>query len=82
MADFTIRVPADASGPVFLFHVTADEPKAAVRKARQLLREQKSKDGHLHVDLTFGLTGGKLTIPESAISEDGIIDIREDSEAF
>jgi hypothetical protein len=81
MEQFTFRVPPSGFGPFFFFDVNARNEDEAVDKARRLLCEQ-SPDGHLHVDLTFGLTAGRLIVPESAVSREGIVEIRKDTKPF
>jgi hypothetical protein len=80
---YTFQVPAPpAAGPSFAFELLAFDENDAIKKARELIDEQTDEDGRLHVDLTFGLSGGTLKIEQADISAASIIEVRDNPEPF
>lgn len=78
MQQYSYQVPSHPRGGIaFMFDVTASDPFEALTKARALLDEQSDDEGNLHIDLTFGLTAGKLKIFAGAIDDDSLIDVKD-----
>jgi hypothetical protein len=78
MQQYSYQVPSHPKGGIaFMFDVIAEDPFDSLVKARALLEEQSDDEGNLHIDLTFGLTAGKLKIFAGAIDNDSLIDVKE-----
>lgn len=73
MTQFTFRIPPDASSAI-IFDVMATDEKDAVRKAREALREQTDHAGDLRIDLSYGLTFGRIVVADQDVSEQAIVD--------
>jgi hypothetical protein len=83
MQGYTFQVSTGEGSPIFLFEVAANGQDEAVTRARDLFSDQVDADGNLHVDLTFGLTGGRIKLRSiEDINLDSIIEVREDLEPF
>lgn len=77
MEYYTFRIPEPGvPGPALQFKVPANGIDHAVEKAKSLLDEQTDHDGFIPVEMTFGLTGGRLQVNPEQISRDSVVDIK------
>lgn len=76
MQNYTFKIPPAGEGLAFFFDLDAHTTEEAISKARRLLSEQSSETDELHVDLTYGLTHGRVRIAAQDITPDSIILVR------
>ena len=83
MRDYTFRV-GESEGPALHFELMAEGDEEAVEKAKRLIVEQSDGDC-LDVELTYGLTGGRIWLNPACITAQSIVRSRElsvDTEPF
>lgn len=74
MIQYTFRLPPCGSGSAFVFDISAENEQDAVDKAKARLVEQANADRDIHVDLTYGLTKGRVVIDPDEVTEQAIVD--------